>query len=90
MPTAARRDRVIGNGSDGWLSTGASMVSSTIIPSAKPPVKHMPTAPTPGPPHSAWASAARRRNQPITGLVRSSAKAVNSRATHASASVSIV
>ena len=48
MPTERRRDAETGNGSDGWLSTGASIVSSTIIPSAKPPVKHMPTAPTPG------------------------------------------
>ena len=89
-PTARRRDRVTPNGSDGWLSTGASIVSSTIIPSAKPPVKHMPTAPTPGPPHSAWASAASRRNHPMTGLVRSSANAVNSRATHTSTRVRIV
>ena len=42
MPTDRRRDGETGNGSDGWLSTGASIVSSTIIPSAKPPVKHMP------------------------------------------------
>jgi hypothetical protein len=34
-------------GSDGWLSTGASIRSSTIIPRANPPVKHMPTAPHP-------------------------------------------
>ena len=34
------------------------MRSSTIIPRAKPPVKHIPTAPTPGPPHAACASAA--------------------------------
>ena len=90
IPTARRRDAVIANGADGWLSTGASMVSSTIMPSANPPVKHMPTAPTPGPPHSAWASAASRRSHPITGLVRSSANAVNSRATHTRTRESIV
>ena len=71
------------NGSDGWLSTGASMRSSTIIPSAKPPVKHIPTAPIPGPPHSAWAFAARARSQPTTGLVRPVANVVNSRETQA-------
>ena len=57
------------------------MMSSTIIPSAKPPVKHMPTAPTPGPPHSSCASVASARSQPIAGLVRSSASVTNSLAT---------
>ena len=38
-------------GREGWLSTGATTTSSTIMPRANPPVKHMPTAPTPGPPH---------------------------------------
>ena len=47
-------------GSDGWLSTGASIRSSTIIASAKPPVKHMPTAPMPGPPHSSCICRAER------------------------------
>ena len=41
------------NGIDGWLSTGATIVWSTIIPSANPPLKHIPTAPTPGPPAEA-------------------------------------
>src|SRR6266511_3154353 len=47
---------------------------------AKPPVRHMPIAPTPGPPHSAWALAARARSQVTTGLVRSASTA-NSRDT---------
>ena len=71
------------NGSDGWLSTGASIRSSTIMPRAKPPVKHMPTAPTPGPPHSSCALAASARSQPTIGLVCPVAKTVNSRATQA-------
>ena len=90
MPTARRRAGLTGNGNDGWLRTGANIASSTIIPSANPPVKHMPTAPTPGPPHCACASAARPRSQPITGLVRPSAKAVNSRETHTRARVPTV
>ena len=40
---------VNGNGTDGWLSTGASTLSSTAAANAKPPVKHMPITPTPGP-----------------------------------------
>jgi hypothetical protein len=40
------------SGSDGCDSTGASIDGSSIIDSAKLPVKHMPMAPTPGPPHS--------------------------------------
>ena len=39
-----RRSRALptANGIDGWLSTGATMMSSTIIASANPPLKHMP------------------------------------------------
>ena len=69
-------------GMDGWLSTGATMMSSTIIPSAKPPLKHMPTAPTPGPPTSSWRLRASARRKPMTGEVRSSAQFANSLATH--------
>ena len=36
-------------GSDGWDRTGASSRSSVAMARAKPPVKHMPTAPTPRP-----------------------------------------
>ncbi len=57
------------------------MRSSTIIPRANPPVKHIPTAPTPGPPHASCASAASARSQVIAGLVRLSAKVTNSLAT---------
>jgi len=71
---------VSGAGSAGWLTTEASTAGSTAIASANPPVKHMPTAPTPGPPYSPCALAASARSQPTTGLVRS-ASMVNSRAT---------
>ena len=83
MPIAALRLPPSPKGNDGWLRTGASMRSSTIIPRAKPPVKHIPTAPTPGPPHAACASAASWRSQPMIGLVRSSASFVNSLVTQA-------
>ena len=53
----------IGNGSEGCDSTGATTAGSVIMASAKPPVKHMPTAPTPKPPQSAWALRARARSQ---------------------------
>ena len=72
-----------GNGSDGWLRTGARTTSSTIMASAKPPVKHMPTTPTPGPPQRSCSAAASLRNHTVTGLVFFSAKAVNSRETQA-------
>ena len=58
-------------------------MSSIIIASAKPPVKHMPTAPTPGPPHSLCTCFARARSQSVTGAVLSVASAANSFATHA-------
>ncbi len=70
------------NGSDGCDSTGATTCSSTIIASAKPPLKHMPSAPTPGPPSSACRSAARARSQPMTGEVRPVRQVSNSRETH--------
>ena len=53
------------------------------MPSANPPVKHMPTAPTPGPPHRACSAAARARSQLMIGLVRPWAITVNSRLMHA-------
>ncbi len=80
-PTSARRRRLRGKGSDGWLRTGATTASSTIMPRAKPPVKHMPTAPTPGPPHLRCSSRANARSQLTTGLVRPAAITVNSRET---------
>jgi hypothetical protein len=70
-------------GSAGCDSTGASTDFSSIIDSAKLPVKHMPMAPTPGPPHSLWACAARARNHTVTGLDSFAAKARNSRLTQA-------
>ena len=59
------------NGSEGWDSTGASIaVVDAAIASANPPVKHMPTAPTPGPPHRSCSADARARSQSMTGDVR--------------------
>ena len=45
LRSARRAGLPIAKGSEGWLSTGATITSSTIIPRAKPPLKHMPTAP---------------------------------------------
>ncbi len=66
------------NGIEGCAVHGASMMSSTIIPSAKPPEKHMPTAPTPGPPTSLWMLRASARSQAMTGDVLFIAIVVNS------------
>ena len=54
---------------DGWASTGAATGAPAIIASAIPPVKHMPTAPTPGPPSSACSVRARARSQSAIGAV---------------------
>ncbi len=50
---------------------------------ANPPVKHMPTAPTPGPPHSSCARRASARSQSTAGGVVRNANARNSDDTHA-------
>ena len=55
------------------------------MPRANPPVKHMPTAPTPGPPQRACSAAARARSQLMIGLVLPWASTVNSRLMHARA-----
>ena len=78
---SAARALPTGNGAEGWHSTGAATESSTIIASAKPPVKHMPSAPTPGPPSSSCSSRARLRSQPAIGAVSPVASLVNSRLT---------
>ena len=65
-------------GIDGCDSTGATTTSSTIIASANPPLKHMPTAPTPGPPTSRCNDRARARSQPMIGEVCWRAQWVNS------------
>jgi hypothetical protein len=70
------------NGSDGCERTGATIVSSSIMPSAKPPLKHMPTAPTPLPPSSWCRFLASARNHEMIGDVLRSAIDVNSRDTH--------
>ena len=74
-------------GSDGWDSTGAMTSPPAIMPRANPPVKHMPTAPTPGPPQLSWASPANARNQSVTGARRLVANAANSFETQAGAMV---
>ncbi len=79
MPRSALRRRETGPGSDGWLRTGATTTSSTIMARANPPVRHMPTTPTPGPPHRSCSAAASLRSQTVTGLVLCRANRVNSR-----------
>jgi len=68
-----------GMGSDGWERTGATTQGSVIIASAKPPVKHMPTAPTPFPPHSACALRANVRSHATIGLDLPADQTLNSR-----------
>ncbi|SHZ99804.1 Uncharacterised protein [Mycobacteroides abscessus subsp. abscessus] len=70
------------NGSEGCDSTGASSLSSAAMASAYPPVKHMPMAPTPGPPLRSCSFCASARSQLITGEVFPVASTVNSRLTH--------
>src|SRR5207245_116284 len=67
----------------GWARTGASIAGSSIMVSAKFPVKHMPMAPTPGPPHSWCASRASARSHCVTGLDWLAASALNSALTQA-------
>ncbi len=70
-------------GGDGERSLGAaSRCSSSINPRAKLPVRHMPIAPTPGPPQSANARRDSARSQSTTGLDRRAAKIRNSRRMH--------
>ena len=71
------------NGRLGWLSTGATTVSSSSLASPKPPVKHMPTNPMPGPPWRPWRSRARARSQAVAGEESRVARTWNSRLTHA-------
>ena len=66
-------------GWDGWDSTGATTAGSLIMAKAKPPVKHMPTAPTPLPPQSAWAWRASARSQSTIGPDPVPAQTWNSR-----------
>src|SRR5665811_806899 len=61
------RDGLTGMGNDGWDSTGATTTGSTAMARAKPPEKHIPTTPTPGPPHRSCSRAARARSQPVIG-----------------------
>ena len=72
------RAGVTAKGALGWHSTGAATESSTIIASAKPPVKHIPSAPTPGPPSSWCSSRDNERSHPATGVVSPVRSLVNS------------
>src|SRR5512135_172015 len=58
-----RRLLVTAEGKLGCASTGASTRGSTAIANPKPPLKHRPTTPTPGPPQH-WCSAAASLPQP--------------------------
>ena len=71
------------SGNDGCESTGASIDGSSIMVSAKFPVKHIPMAPTPGPPHSPCANRASDRSHFVTGLDSFEAMARNSALTQA-------
>src|SRR5664279_4930321 len=77
------RDGLTGMGNDGWDSTGATTTGSTAMARAKPPENHIPTTPTPGPPHRSCSRAARARSQPVIGEDRPVASTVNSWLTHA-------
>ena len=81
-----RCERVIAIGIEGWDKTGASRLGCVAMASAKPPVKHIPMAPTPGPPHRSCSWPARARNHSTTGDVRFVAHVVNSRLTQAGTS----
>ena len=72
----------MGKGNEGWATTGAATDSSTIIASANPPVKHMPSAPTPAPPSSSWSERANERSQSATGEVAPTLSLLNSLLTH--------
>lgn len=76
------------SGNDGCDRTGATTAGSVIIARAKPPVKHIPTAPTPAPPQSACAFRESARNQSTIGLERSVAHTVNSRRTQIAFNIS--
>ena len=76
---APRRGFFPASGREGCDSTGATTAGSVIMASAKLPVKHMPTAPTPFPPQSAWAWRASARSQSTIGLDLSVAQTLNSR-----------
>ena len=67
------------SGSEGCASTGATTTGSTIIARAKPPVRHMPMTPTPGPPLPSCSTWARSRSHDVTGLAWPLAKRLNSR-----------
>jgi hypothetical protein len=82
MCIPARRSRPMGNGSEGWLSTGATTAGSTMSESAKLPVKHMPMAPTPLPPSSLCTCRQSARSQSVTGLDWFEASTANSREMH--------
>ena len=56
---------------------------SSIMPSAKLPVMHIPIAPTPLPPSSAWTCRQSARSQSTTGLDSFAASTANSREMHA-------
>ena len=79
IPVAAFAAALKPSGSEGCDNTGATTAGSVIIASAKFPVKHIPTAPTPLPPHSLWTERASALSQSTMGLERSCAQTLNSR-----------
>ena len=87
MPRSRLRAEPSGSGSEGWLATGARTAGSTAAASAKPPVKHMPITPTPGPPACACSERASARTYSATGRSARRANAWNSRVMHDRAKV---
>ena len=78
MPRSRLCAPLTGNGTDGWLPTGARTAGSTAEASAKPPLKHMPMTPTPRPPTSPCRCRASARTYSAIGRSALRAKAANS------------
>ena len=78
IPRSRFRAAPIGNGTDGWLPTDARTAGSTAAASAKPPLKHIPMTPTPGPPAVPCRRRASARTYSAIGRSAFRAKAANS------------
>jgi hypothetical protein len=87
IPRSRLRAFPIGNGTDGWLATGARTTGSTAAASAKPPLKHIPITPTPGPPARSCRDRASARTYSAIGRSARRANAANSRVMQAFAMV---
>src|SRR5207245_604746 len=77
-----RHREALGKEGQDLVAGGDGRLAGFVV-SGKLPVKHMPMAPTPGPPHSRCARRASARSHCVTGLDALAAKARNSALTHA-------